>query len=423
MVRSNLTNNPSRGQPNWEDLPVELLRKILLSCPDTAAMRAVSRTWKRGLEATCAKLYCLGLSPPLPMNLPARFQSLTSLSFWHATIAPSATELKILLDLPLLRSLDLRLAMDELTKELSEVLHGLQLSCLSLELGSPEDDDLGCSNTWVGLLEGLPIQYFLLFGANTSAEGLESLREMPLATLCLGGRPPEGSEWADVLGIVRGNPLETLNLMGCVLDTPKSKKPLYLSEESLEALWGMPLTDLQLVFCDQFSDRGLAFLRGRPLRNLALVCSVGCRLTDGICEVLRGMPLVELDLFGCDSLTNAGFGVLQSISSLRSLLLEYTAFTDLGILRGLPLTRLNLGWTQITDLGWDAFRDMPLGHLGLIGCSNITGSGLIHLVEAPMETLEVDECPRLDQGKVAEFWEANTKFFEEVQEEDAEGSG
>lgn len=396
-------------QPQWDDLPVDLLCKISRSTRGTEGMRGVCRAWKVGLESTCTRLKCHIY--PMPPNFVSRFQSLRELDLWEV-LAPTPSQLKALKDLPFLTKMFLTLTWGELSREMSEVLQDIAIPELSLQLGCEADDDEGSNS--MGLLEGLPLKLLEVRGADTSQAGLEPLRRLPLVDLFLGGRPVEGSDWGDVLEVVQGKPLESFGLGGCWVDVRKSSnKPfLYITDLSLEALWGMSLDFLDLLYCDQVSDEGLQFLRGMPLTILGIRCNETNQFTDAIFEILRSLPLEELDMDGCDSLTNAGFGVLRSVSSLAWLSLANTGFSDIGILQGLPLTHLDIAGTRVTDLGWGAFRGMPLKYLRLCGCNNLTGSGLIELEECPLKTLDVSEgCDSMDPVKVSEFWEANARFW------------
>lgn len=114
-------------------------------------------------------------------------------------------------------------------------------------------------------------------------------------------------------------PLQSLKLNSCVRLTPPA----------FDYLKGMPLTELDLGFCEGLlCDEGLKGLRGLPLTSLNLETSlnwVGSSWhSPGVCDAglsaLSGMPLAKLCLRGCKQVSDAGIKHLA----------------------GLPLTDLNL---------------------------------------------------------------------------------
>lgn len=326
----------TEDQPNWNDLPPELLEKIAQVTSGTEAMRGVSREWKRGLESVCTKLRCY--STPPPTNLATRFLSPRKLVLWGIS-SPPPTELSALRNLPALKNLYLKLSWGELNKEISEVLHSFSLDKLSLKLGCASDNAKGCSRAWVGLLEGLPLRSFHLHGADLSQAGLDPLRKLPLVRLTLGGRPVLGSEWGDIFDVVRGKSLKRLDIDRFTMEYwPVHSKPChFVNGSSLKALSGMPLQALKLTYCDEISDEDLAFLKYAPISVLDITCSTKCKLTDATCKVMGSLPLEDLCLFRCDTFTHSGFSSLFGGLRLRNPLLRYlnlarTKFSSIELL-------------------------------------------------------------------------------------------
>ena len=151
-------------------------------------------------------------------------------------------------------------------------------------------------------------------------------RFLELAGLDIGRCPMEEAGLQILAGLKK---LTSLSL-GCGADEfdIMHQEPLArrLTDEGLENLRGLPLTDLSLECCSEVTDAGLACLRGMPLVKLSLgTCA---KLSNSGLENLVGMPLVSLNLGRGESLTDPG----------------------LEFLRGLPLTELSL-WrcSQITS--------------------------------------------------------------------------
>ncbi|MBI4024240.1 MAG: hypothetical protein HY360_04610 [Verrucomicrobia bacterium] len=146
---------------------------------------------------------------------------------------------------------------------------------------------------------------------------LKPIKGMPLAKLDLGH-----TKVSD-LSPLKGMPLKHLDLTCC----PNLK--------NLASLKGLPLETLFLTGCPNIKD--LAPLKGMPLKKLCLDQSANIKDL----APLQGMALGELFLGGCPQFGNR----------------------DLAMLRGLPLTILNLNGTQVTDLR--DLKDMPLTELHL----------------------------------------------------------
>jgi eukaryotic-like serine/threonine-protein kinase len=102
----------------------------------------------------------------------------------------------------------------------------------------------------------------------------------------------------------------------------------------LDALEGMPLTELDLTRCDGVQD--LSPLRGMPLSSL---CLQGCNKVRDLLP-LRGMPLSALDLGGCIAVND-----LSPLQGMRLTSLNFAVcplVRDLTPLQGMRLTSLSL---------------------------------------------------------------------------------
>ena len=139
-------------------------------------------------------------------------------------------------------------------------------------------------------------------------------------------------------------------------------------EERLRATW----PPVRHVFLRVEEDGALALeLRDNlsdirdlwPLQDMCLN-SLTLRDAEHLADLgaLRRCPLKRLDLRGCESLSD--IGPLKG-ASLEHLVLSATRVSDLRVLAGMPLKRLELNDTPITDLS--ALKGLPLEHLELSG--------------------------------------------------------
>ena len=135
-----------------------------------------------------------------------------------------------------------------------------------------------------------------------------------------------------------------------------------------------------------FSD--LRVLEDLPVTTLDLSYS-------GVADLapLAGMPLRSLALGGCGV---ADFSPLRSLPRLTSLALQDTAFADTTVLRGLPLTWLNLARTKVTEVA--GLRGLPLHVLRITGCRV---SDLSPLAGSSVEELEISGTPVRDFSPLA----------------------
>ena len=144
------------------------------------------------------------------------------------------------------------------------------------------------------------------------------------------------------------------------------------------ALAGAAIEEAALGDTD-ITDEELAFLPS--LRSIRTVDLSRCsRLTDGALAYLQNVPLRRLVLSGTP-ITDAGLTQLRGLSSLRELDLSSTGITDSGltILATLPLlTTLNLEGTAVSDEGlFQLSRLTALETLGTLNCPNITEPGRV----------------------------------------------
>lgn len=192
---------------DWERMPAELLLKISGFCSHPPAILGVCKAWKEGLEGVVT---ALKVKPALPLNLAARFQSLTTLDLKQCnSVTPAA--LKSLGGLPRF-SLSLSIGPECPIAAIAETLRGIKLETLLLS-STGHYGKLPDAKFW--LLEGLPVSVMKFHRMDVSDFGIAALRGMPLKDLWLGGNFTDD-------GIVvgpRGMQLTDLDLSECVLCT------------------------------------------------------------------------------------------------------------------------------------------------------------------------------------------------------------
>lgn len=131
----------------------------------------------------------------------------------------------------------------------------------------------------------------------------------------------------------------------------------------LKHIIGPPLTSLSLRFCRKLIEANLKHLQKLPL--LSQLDLRQCEhLTDDGLELLKGVPLTDLDLSECRRLTDEGLEHLRDLPLTRLDLRGNREITDAGMshLRKLPLTDLNLGGcTEITGDGFESLQEQRYG--------------------------------------------------------------
>lgn len=240
--------------------------------------------------------------------------------------------------------------------------------------------------------------------------------------------------------LLQGHPLTRLNLRCCHMVTdaglshlsgllledlnldaehglPSPGRTSRMTPAGLAHLRGMPLQRLSLSAWDfrglESPSGALAPLAAMPLTDLNLKWST---ISDAGLALLRGLPLTRLNLAGCNNLTPAGLEALKGLR-LRALslgmcreppynwvgfLLDYA----LPHLRGMPLTELTLRSTtgnEFSDLGLKHLRGLPLTRLDLSGLIYIRGSGFKAFEGAPLTNLDLGGCLSVSDAGVHTF--------------------
>lgn len=176
--------------------------------------------------------------------------------------------------------------------------------------------------------------------------------------------------------------------------------PPELTGETLGLLGSLPLASLTLKAApEELTTELTNALRGLGARLPRLDLELaGERLhfVDTHLRRLARLPIARLDLSGTD-VSDSGLAVLRDLPLLRDLDLSGASkkkrsdFSDGGLerLRGLPLTSLNLGggW-NFTDRGLEALRGMRLKSLDLSDC-RFSSDGLNVLRRMPLSSLNL----------------------------------
>jgi len=275
-------------------------------------------------------------------------------------------------------------------------------------------------------LRGLPISDIDL--ANTDFKDLRLLAGLPLTSLNF------GSTQVTDLSPLRGMPLRKLELLNSQVT-------------DLSALAGMPLEDIKLGYQNV---RSLTPLRGLPLRHLNILGLRGdidmaafaeCReLEDaaisqyaGNIEALRSLPKLsrlrlegyqdtlipaekfwaefkpEMEAVGTIYLALEKAGISLGTTGLVARLpdgsvvvnLNSSAVTDLGFLRGLPVSSLLIYNTKVRDL--TPLRGLPIKFINASNCpltdlEPVRGLPLIDIkfYGAPVSVTPLQDCPTLE---------------------------
>lgn len=440
-------------EPNWNDLPPELLVKIAERVgAGSEVMKTISSVWKTACEAAACHVSIRGSS--LPLNLASRFHSLASLDLQQCTeVSPESlrslhglrqlTSLKInlfhltdaltgpLLELPL-ASIELAQKPDsyDFTYASLEGPAGLTSVGLDLAYRFDEWDEEGrlieLPPQALAALKSMPFSS-LEFNVDRNGDGMRSgedcgnqgfrdvFVEMPLRKLDLGC---EFSGYRRLRRFLLTQPLlDTLNL-GCFCT----------GLESMFAIRGLPITSLDLGDCGEFFKQSyFEILRSLPLKHLGLgihsnflkeemmsfvqglpslsSLDLGCvhGFTNDNLAALKGMQLTSLQTqYGyCGSynkFSDAGLTALLGMP-LQVLVLSGVGFTDAGLvfLRDMPLTSLSLASSLISDAGLKVVRKFSLTSLGLDN-TNITDAGLEFLCGMPLQTLKLRKTKVTDRG-------------------------
>jgi hypothetical protein len=154
--------------------------------------------------------------------------------------------------------------------------------------------------------------------------------------------------------------------------------------EDLSPLAGMPLKSLA---CAMNPIADLSPLRGAPLVSLDLGW---CKIAD--LSPLKGMPLTFLCIRGNQV---SDLSPLRGMMTLRTLLCDQNAITDLSPLAGVPLRTLHLSRTHITDLS--PLKGAPIRSLDIGG---LAVADLTPLLDVPLHSITLS-TDRLTRGAAA----------------------
>lgn len=428
----------SVDDPAWEELPAELLLKIAHSCSGTSGMRGACRAWRTGLESVITKLCIESWPAKLSSQLACRFPLLECFEVLSHLYVPK--KLDALRDLSLSRlalKVPSRLS-DRKLQHIFDKLRELRVDELVLwEKGFPVKEDI------LSRLHGLPI--FRLDVKGITDSGLLKIRTLPLTSL----RLCDGSEekmnindsglvslrgmrlrefiiftftpWQNLtdrgLSAFQGMPLTLLELHGCNGITNEGLEVFRgmsltsfsfyparnITDAGLEVLRGMPLTHISLRGCKypHVTPRGLENLRGMPLTSLVLDS-----VTDLGLEVFKGMGLTRICLFHCPDLTDIGFNVLRGMPVIRLDLNSCSGLTDdifENVVQGLPLKKLSLDGSVITDEGLGWLVGSPVTKISLVKCHRITPEGVLALAGMPLRHMYIRKCDKLMDTSVCKY--------------------
>lgn len=184
------------------------------------------------------------------------------------------------------------------------------------------------------------------------------------------------------LPYLRGSPLTSLDVSCCVEDGDGEEEVWgTLTDVELQSLRGKRLTLLHIGRSPKITDVGLQALYGMPLRDLDLRFS---NITDDGLGVLFGMPLSNLS--GCGMITDRG--------------MQYLQFARFSVLKVGPSE-------HITGHGLRAAirSDAPLTRLSVRGCIRLDDSDLLFLRGfTHLKRLDIEGCNFSSVG-MQSFWE------------------
>lgn len=386
-------------EPNWNDLPLELLIKVAEcagpGCAAMKALRSLSSEWKTTCEAAATGLVIKGSS--LCLGLTSRFYSLASLDLEYCIeVSPESMG-----SLRALRSLtSLKMNFDHLTEAAVEPLLELPLKSLEVRQWGTLERTLASLEGPAGLTHVTLIfqfdEYFSPMGYFHQA--VAALKRMPFTSLEFENdyHSREQEQWD--FDVLKGMPLKLLDL-GFQHQSSFAFLDLMQSLPSLNSL------NLGKSFPNYRNERPGAYLealRGLPLTSLDLGDEKWFTAED--VEVLRSLPLTHL-CFGESSVPVETLGIIREISSLASLDFgsDSNQFTNehLAALEGLQLTHLDFGlkrysdW-KISDSGLEVLVGMPLKDLTLF--QDFTDAGMVHLLNLPLTSIYFYRSKITDAG-------------------------
>ena len=185
-----------------------------------------------------------------------------------------------------------------------------------------------------------------------------------------------------------GRSLERITLWGCQLDAVGLRQLRLLTSlkhlaigpdiqgDGADFLELVSLTSLHSLQVQSacFDDRSMAILASLPiLRSLSLR---DCAITSAGLAYLESVPeLTDLCLEGCTSVGDKGLVHVAKLTALDRLNLATTGTTGVGMARLaslIHLQSLDLCHTRVTNAALKALVDLPIEHLYLYGCPNLT---------------------------------------------------
>lgn len=278
---------------------------------------------------------------------------------------------------------------------------------------------------FVSSLVGTPLEHLSLDHAEAlTDEGIRALDAMPLERLGLGrtSLTPHG------IAHLARHPLHTLRLgwNGNIVDDPSCLSDFvalralaldrcYADDTIVAALRAPHLCSLHLE-ASYVTSQGLARLAELPLRDLGLA-EARFDLASGL-DALRPLPLRRLDISNLRHFSNDALQALQAwplehLSLSLTPALDRTGLAHLArcsvtsltlaasgsergplpieAVRDLPLRRLDLAMTTLTEDSLRWLSNMPLEHLSLQGVKGLSVRSLEALGSLPLRTLDLGQ--------------------------------
>jgi hypothetical protein len=247
------------------------------------------------------------------------------------------------------------------------------------------------SNDLLSEISKIPKLRSLIFTESSGYWNLETLKSLKLEVLHLGCCKELRS---DELSFLAEMPLQDFSVHCGAYD--------FLTNDSVSHFANLPLTNLSIA-SSSVDGLGLDKLKKCPLKKLELNGSLindtnvhyiaqfplqslsifHGRITDQALAVFHKLPLTELNLELCENIGDHGIQLLATLP-LQKLNLRFTKITDLSFitLKNLPLRSLNVGYTPITD---NAFQDLPksLEEIELYNCRQLTDHAFTHIAQLP----------------------------------------
>ncbi|HBE68720.1 MAG TPA: hypothetical protein DDW52_11295 [Planctomycetaceae bacterium] len=153
---------------------------------------------------------------------------------------------------------------------------------------------------------------------------------------------------------------------------------------SVDTLAVLPSGILELYAAKTLVDDEALEVIARKLPNLKKLRSAGNSISDTGLENLAALPLEELDLSECQQFSDAGLESIGKIKTLKKLNLWRTPTTDAGI--GHLTSLVNLLWLNLdnialSDSGLESLTAMKQLNFLHLGSTQVTDAGMKHLVE------------------------------------------